>query len=131
MKTVRTDADVNTFIAALPDGVGDDCQQLVELMSRVTGDEPALYGPSIVGFGSRDVTYANGKTIKWMTTGFSPRKANLVIYLRSGFEQSPHFARLGKAKASGKGCLAIKRLSDVDMEALQALVQESVDHFEG
>ena len=98
-------------------------------MRRVTGDEPAMWGPSIVGFGSYHYKYASGREGDWMKVGFSPRKQQLTLYIMSGFSRFDELmGRLGK-HSTGKSCLYIKRLEDVDLGVLEELVRESVAHL--
>jgi hypothetical protein len=98
-------------------------------MTKVTGEEPKRWGPSIVGFGSTHLKYESGRELDWMLVGFSPRKANLTLYVMSGFSRYDELmARLGKYK-TGKSCLYIKKLSDVDMNILEDLVASSIAHI--
>ena len=95
-------------------------------MRAVTKEEPRMWGSSIVGFGRYTLKYANGREAEWPITGFSPRKSDLTLYLMGGFEESPDLMKsLGKHKTR-KGCLYIKKLSDVDVSVLKKLVTKSV-----
>ena len=94
------------------------------LMRDATGQPAKMWG-SIVGFDSHRVKYANGKEADWPLTGFSPRKQDLVLYLGPGLENKHLLAKLGKHK-TGKGCLYVKRLDDVDRSVLRALIEVSV-----
>ena len=97
-------------------------------MREATGASPALWGPSIVGFGSYRYVYPSGREGEWPIIGFSPRKANLVLYLAQASEQrAPLLARLGKHK-TGKACLYLNKLSDVDLSVLKQLIADSVAH---
>ena len=129
LKTRRNDGDVAAFVAGIPDDrKRRDAAQLVELMGRVTGCQAEMWGTSIVGFGQRHYTYASGREGDWFTIGFSPRKANLTLYTYGGFEDDETAAllqRLGP-HSTGKGCLYVKRLSDVDQEVLERLLRRSV-----
>jgi hypothetical protein len=103
-----------------------DSLALVKLMKQVTRAEPKMWGPSIIGFGSYRLTYANGSEADWPVAGFSPRKTDLTIYLMDVFERHPELMqKLGKHR-TGKVCLYIKRLADVDMKVLKQLVAASV-----
>lgn len=126
-KTKRTGASVAAFLAAVPDARRRrDAQAIKRLMETVTGEKAEMWGPSIVGFGSWTYAYANGKALDWPMVGFSPRKANLVLYIMPGFERKAELlSRLGKHK-TGKSCLYLNSLADVDGEVLEALVRESV-----
>lgn len=121
-KTRKTAASVKDFIAAVPhEERRKDALAVLEMMAEATGEKAALWGSSIVGFGS-----FQGPTGPWPIVSFSPRKANLVIYLMTGFEgRGEALQRLGP-HSTGKGCLYIKRLSDVDPKVLRQLVEESV-----
>jgi hypothetical protein len=129
-KTKATDADVYEFINNVPDErKRQDSFALLELMREVTGEEPKMWGSSIVGFGSYHYKYASGREGDAGLTGFSPRKQNLTIYITSGFEQYADLMQnLGK-HTTGKSCLYVKRLSDIDMDVLRELVRKSVDHM--
>lgn len=126
-KTQQTDASVTEFLDRLEDErKRQDSYTIIELMREITNEEPKLWGPSIIGFGKYRYRYATGREDNWFLTGFSPRKANLTIYIIGGFDQHPALMeRLGK-HTTGKGCLYIKRLSDIDQGALRELVQQSV-----
>jgi hypothetical protein len=127
LKTRPTDASVDEFIAAIADGQRrDDCRRVLELMCEVTGHEPRMWGSSIVGFGNYHYRYGSGHEGEWFLAGFSPRKADLTIYLLPGLDRlRPQLARLGKHK-SGKGCLYLRRLADVDLIVLRELIVESI-----
>lgn len=128
-KTTKTGASVAAFLAAIPDaGRRADCKAVAKLMENVTSCRPAMWGTSIVGFGSYRCTYAGGRTADWPLCGFSPRKAALTLYIMGGFEKHDALlARLGTFKGS-KACLYLKRLADVDAAVLEALVKASVAH---
>jgi len=130
LKTKRTDASVIDFLNAVEhEGKRKDSFAILELMREVTGEEPAMWGPSIVGFGSYTYQYASGRQGEWMLVGFSPRKRNLTLYIMSGFDEYDSLLeRLGKYK-TGKSCLYINKLADVDLQVLRELVQLSVQHM--
>lgn len=127
VKTVPTTASVADFIATVADEQKRaDCHAVVALMQAAAGEPPVMWGSSIVGFGSSAAAYADGSSLPWPVVAFSPRKNDLTLYLMPGFEQAAStLARLGKYK-TGKVCLYIKRLRDVDLAVLQELVQNSV-----
>jgi len=127
LKTKRNDASVETFLEMVEDKhKREDSQVILKLMQEVTGDEPTMWGDSIVGFGSYDYKYASGREGTWFQTGFSPRKQNLTLYIMSGFDRYDELlGKLGKYK-TGKSCLYIKKLEDVDLDVLEELVKESV-----
>lgn len=119
-KTRPTDADVDAFIAGSPKP--SDGAALCALMRRVSGVEPKLWGPTIVGFGAWDYPLAGGKTSRSVAMGFSPRKSALVLYMAHADGWEERLARLGKHSA-GRGCLYINKLADVDAGVLEELVQ--------
>ncbi|MBL8549302.1 MAG: DUF1801 domain-containing protein [Hyphomonadaceae bacterium] len=122
LKTKRTKESVSEFIAAVEsDARRADAKVVAKLMQEVVGEKPYMLGPTIVGFGSYE-----GKTGAWPIVGFSPRKANLVLYLSTEFpERAPLLKKLGKHKA-GKSCVYLNKLADVDMGVLRKLVERSV-----
>lgn len=126
-KTRPSDASVEAFLETVVDPVRrGDCRTLLTLMREVTGEQPRMWGPSIVGFGSYHYRYASGREGDWLLTGFSPRKRDLTVYLMSGVDPvSELLEGLGKHK-TGKGCLYLKRLSDIDLDVLREVVTESV-----
>ena len=130
LQTKLTGASVESFL----NGVADEQQRadsfaVAELMRRLTKAEAQMWGPAIVGFGLRTVKYASGRELEWMLTGFSPRKGTLTLYIMNGFENYDELmTRLGKHK-TGKVCLYIKRLSDIDMKVLEELVASSLEHM--
>ncbi len=131
LKTKRTDDDVAAFIASIEDDTKRaDSEQLVELLSTVTGEPAAMWGKSIVGFGSYHYVYESGREGDWFTIGFSPRKQSLTLYVMSGFADYGHLLeRLGK-HTTGKSCLYVKRLEDIDMDVLTELATKSVAYIE-
>jgi hypothetical protein len=129
-KTKPEKADVQAFLAAVePEPRRADAQAVCEMMARVTGRPPTLWGGSIVGFGAYHYRYESGREGTAPITGFSPRKAALVLYLMGGFPRHDELmGKLGK-HTTGKSCLYIKRLSDVDIGVLEALVTESTAYM--
>lgn len=130
-KTRPTGASVEEFISAVEDDRRQaDCRALVDMMRRVTGADPVMWGPSIVGFGSYHYRYASGREGDWMLAGFSPRKRELSVYMMAGFKGADEIlARLGRHKTSSGGCLYIRRLADVDLDVLEELVRDSVERL--
>lgn len=128
LKTQKNDASVEDFLEGVEnEQKRDDSKRIVELMHDVTGEDPAMWGESIVGFGEYTYRYASGREGEWMLVGFSPRKQNLTVYIMSGFEEYEDLLRrLGKHK-TGKSCLYINKLDDVDIEVLEELVAKSVE----
>jgi hypothetical protein len=130
MKTRVTHASVEAFLRSIPDDARrQDCLRVLEIMKGVTGDEPKLWGPAMVGFGSYHYRYDSGREGDWFVTGFSPRKANLTLYIMAGFDRYAELLeRLGKFK-TGKSCLYVKKLADVDEAVLTELIAASVEHI--
>jgi len=106
--------------------VRDDCRAIIQLMEKVTGEKPRMWGPGIVGFGSYHYRYESGHEGDICLTGFSPRKQNLSLYVLAGFPgQEAVLRKLGKYKA-GKGCLYVKKLEDIDIGVLETLINKSI-----
>lgn len=128
-KTQPTDADVDAFIDAVEnDRRRKDSRALLDLMRDVTGEEPVMWGSSIVGFGQYHYRYESGREGDWFLAGFSPRKSNLVVYVMSGFPRHAELMeKLGKHR-TGSSCLYLNRLDDVDLDVLRELVRRSVEH---
>lgn len=129
LKTQKNDASVEDFLNAVPDEKKRrDCFAVLELMGDITGERPAMWGTSIVGFGSYHYKYASGHEGDWFLTGFSPRVQNLTLYIMSGFDNyEALLADLGKYK-TGKSCLYINKLEDIDLRTLRKLIRQSVAH---
>ena len=126
-KTAPTKVSVASFIDALPDQAKQaDAKALVRLMQSATGEKPKMWGPSIIGFGSCHYVYESGREGDAPLIGFSPRKAASVLYgVKGDASSEPLLAKLGK-HTTGKGCLYIKKLSDVDSKVLEALIAKAV-----
>jgi hypothetical protein len=124
--TQATAAEIEGFIEAVPDPVRRaDARALAALMARVSGQPATMWGPSIIGFGRYDYRYDSGRTGSMARISFSPRKAETVLYIIDGFDgHAELLARLGRHR-TGKSCLYVKRLSDVDVDVLEALVRAS------
>jgi hypothetical protein len=127
LKTKLNDASVTDFLNSVDDEQKrKDSFEIMKMMNQVTKAEPKMWGTSIVGFGSYHYKGASGREGDWMLIGFSPRKQNLTLYIMPGFERYPELMKkLGK-HTTGKSCLYIKRLSDVDTDVLKELMAESV-----
>lgn len=130
LKTELNDGSVIDFLNTIEDeGKRADCLRVAELMSKLSGDQPKMWGPSIVGFGSVHLKYPTGRELDWLLVGFSPRKANITLYITDGFAKYDELmAKLGKYKI-GKSCLYIKRLSDIDMDVLEELINDSIKNI--
>ena len=127
-KTKATAASAEGFLAQQPAARHADCETLVQLMRDATGEPPTMWGASIVGFGRHAQARSDGKTFEWPMVGFSPRKNDLTLYLMQGCAGSEGLlARLGKHR-TGKACLYIKRLVDIDIAVLNELIQRAVQH---
>lgn len=126
-KTVATGADVEAFVESIADpDQRSDARTLIDLMQRLSGEAPYMFGSSIIGFGSYHYRYDSGREGDACRLGFSPRKGQLVLYLVDGFPgHAEIMARLGKYR-TGKSCLYIKRLTDVDIGALEELCVASL-----
>lgn len=126
-KTKPTEVSAESHIAAITnEGQRDDARTLVALMRRVTGQEPTMWGPSIVGFGSYHYKYASGREGDSALAGFAVRGSELVVYIAESFEgRDVLLAELGKHKA-GKVCVYIRRLANVDLTVLETLVARSI-----
>lgn len=130
LKTQPTDASVDDFIESVePERRRDDARQLLKLLRRVTRTKPKLWGDSIVGFGKYHYEYDTGREGDWFRVGFSPRKANLVVYIMPGYrDYGELMQKLGKHKL-GKSCLYINKLADIDLAVLEELVRESLAYL--
>lgn len=126
-KTRPTTMRVDAFLDSVPDAnKRADALMLIDMMRSATGEKPVMWGPSIVGFGSYRYRYESGREGDSPIVGFSPRKAALVLYIVTGFRAAePLLAKLGK-HTTGKSCLYVKRLADVDLSILRQLVDQSV-----
>ena len=127
LKTKPTSESVNEFLGRLDEKRRKDCMAVVKLMKSATGVRPKMWGSSIVGFGTYRYRYESGREGEWPVVGFSPRKSDLTLYIMPGFERFENLMKkLGKYK-TGKSCLYIKRLTDVDVDVLKELITESVN----
>ena len=125
LKTKVTKASVEKFLEGIKDEKKkQDCFQLLKIMKKATKAEPKMWGTSIIGFGDRHYIYESGRELDWFIAGFSPRAQNLTLYMMGGFD-SQVMKRLGKYK-TGKGCLYINKLEDVDVKVLDELITNSV-----
>jgi len=128
-KTMETAADVAAYLDTVePAERQADGRIVAALMVRLSGEPPRLWGPSIIGFGRYHYRYDSGREGDMCRIGFAPRKTELVFYL-AGLDQAD-FTALGRHRR-GKGCLYVKRLADIDMGALEALIEQSLAHMDG
>ena len=129
-KTKPTNQKVSEFIDRIDDDKRRrDCKEVLKLMKRVTRKKPVMWGDSMVGFGQYHYKYASGREGDIFLTGFSPRKQNLTLYIMAGFDKNEDLMeKLGKYK-TGKSCLYIKSLEDVNLNVLESLVKKSVEQL--
>ena len=125
-KTRPTTASVADFLALQPDARRVDCEEIAAMMQAATGEPPVMWGEAIVGFGRYAYTNTSRKTFEWPVVGFSPRKHDLTLYIMPGFDAfAGLIAKLGRHK-TGKSCLYIKQLADVDAGVLRGIIDGSV-----
>lgn len=126
--TQPTDVDPIEFVAAVEHPTRRaDAEALLDLMERVTGWQPRMWGPTIVGYGRYHYRYESGREGDLMVTGFSPRKANLVLYVLPGYDElGDVLAELGKHRI-GKSCLYVNKLADVDVSVLEHIIRRGVE----
>lgn len=130
LKTKITTASVEKFLDTIDDEQRrDDCYEVMKLMSKTTKQPAKMWGTAIVGFGTYHYKYASGQEGDWPPVAFSPRKQNLTLYIMPGFEEyAGLMEKLGKYK-TGKACIYIKKLSDIDLKVLTQLIKQSYDYM--
>jgi len=130
LKTQPNDQSVTDFLNTVENETRrQDSFTILELMQQVTGDEPKMWGESIIGFGTYHYKYASGRQGEWFLTGFSPRVQNLTLYIMSGFDEYDDLlGKLGK-HSTGKSCLYVKHLENIDLDVLEELIEKSVTHM--
>lgn len=131
LKTKLNDGDVVAFLNTVENEQRrKDSFIVLEMMKEITGKEPKMWGESIIGFDSYHYVYASGREGDWMKIGFSPRKQALTLYLKAGYEERipEMLEKLGKHK-TGKGCLYIKKIEDIDQDVLREMVKESLAEY--
>ncbi len=128
-KTKPTNKDVAAFLEQVePAQKRQDCQAILEMMQQATKAAPKMWGDSMIGFGEYHYKYASGREGDWFLTGFAPRKQNISLYIMAGFKRYEELmAKLGKYK-TGKSCLYINKLADVDEAVLKKLIQLSASY---
>ena len=127
LKTTQTKESVEEFLNNVADDQRrKDCFQLLEIMKAATKAEPAMWGTSIVGFGRYQYAYKSGRALEWFLTGFSPRKQDLTLYIMGGVERYPSLMNKLEKHKTGKSCLYIKQLEDVDIPTLKRLIKQSL-----
>lgn len=130
LKTRPDEGDVEAFLASVENEKRrQDCRVVMDLMAELTGEPPTLWGDSIIGLGSYHYVYDSGREGDWFLTGVSPRKRSLTVYIMAGFDRYDQLMQqLGKHR-TGKSCLYINKLEDVDLDILRQLVRESVAYM--
>lgn len=130
LKTKANSASVIEFLNAVEDEKKkQDSFTILAIMKDISGEEPKMWGPSIIGFGTYHYKYKSGREGDFMQCGFSPRKQNLTLYIMSGFSKYENLMnKLGKYK-TGKSCLYIKKIEEVDMDVLKELISESIKYI--
>lgn len=128
LKTKKNKASVTEFLNGVENEKRrKDGKEMLKIMKEITGEKPMMWGPSIIGFGSYHYKYPSGQEGDWFKVGFSPRKNALTLYIMTGFERYAELmGKLGKYK-TGKSCLYINKLEDVDMDILRELIRESMN----
>lgn len=134
LKTQKNKASVSQFLNALEDDKKrKDSKAILSMLKKITKKKPEMWGSSIIGFGSYSYTGSNGKTNEWMAIGFSPRKQNLTLYIMPGYEfpeMDTLLKKLGKYK-TGKSCLYINKLEDIDMKVLEKMCRMGFKKIQG
>ncbi|NHB83645.1 DUF1801 domain-containing protein [Tessaracoccus sp. HDW20] len=120
--TVPTEADVEAFLEGVPERRRDEADVLIDLMRGISGEEPVMWGPSIIGFGSQHYRYETGREGDMPILGFSPRKARLTLYFDGWDRYSDQLARLGRHRL-GVSCLYVNKLADVDLDVLREMLE--------
>lgn len=130
LKTKPSDQSVEAYLNSIePQKKREDSLAILKLMQEITGEQPQMWGDSIVGFGSYHYKYASGREGDWFLTGFAPRKQNLTLYIMAGFDNYDELMdKLGK-HTTGKSCLYIKKLEDINLDILRQLIAESVAYM--
>ena len=125
LKTKPTGKDVVEFIDGIePEEKRKDCLEILDIMTKLTGEEPRLWGSASIGFGTYTYKQSGGKLCEWYLVGFSPRKQNISFHIMMGFDRVPELMEtLGKYK-TGKGCLYINKLADIHIPTLKKLLKE-------
>ncbi|MEX0722367.1 MAG: DUF1801 domain-containing protein [Gracilimonas sp.] len=131
LKTKKNDASIEAYLRAIDDPQRKkDCRKIHEMMQEVTGHEGSMWGESIVGYGSYHYKYESGREGDWMQVGFSNRKQSISVYIMSGFSKyDALLSKLGKHK-TGKSCLYINKLEDIDEQILEEMIGTSVEYIQ-
>lgn len=131
LKTIPNDASVEEFINSIENvQKRADSQRIIAILSDITGEQPQMWGGSIIGFGKYHYVYKSGREGDWMKVGFSPRKQNLTFYIMAGLPSfTEELNRIGKHK-TGKSCLYVKKMADIDEMVLREIVEKSLMKIE-
>ena len=131
LKTKLNDSDVIAFLNSVEHPKRkEDAFAVLEIMNRVTGEKPKMWGSKIVGYGLYDYQYASGQSGQWFKVGFSPRKQNMSLYFMSGFGVIREWLpKLGKHK-TGKSCLYINKMEDIDTKVLEQMIKQTLEKLE-
>ena len=131
IKTQPNQGNVTDFLNSVENETKRaDSFAILELMKEVTGEEPIMWGDSIIGFGTYHYKYASGREAERFLTGFSPRVQNLTLYIMDGFDEYDDLlGKLGK-HSTGKSCLYVKRLENIDLDVLKKMIEKSVAHMQ-
>lgn len=127
LKTRQTDASVDDFLDHVTDvQQREDSREIAKMMERISGEKAKMWGPSIIGFGSAMLKYASGRELDWPKIAFSPRKTAITLYLSCDLrELTEELPKFGKHK-TGKGCIYVKRLDDIDRKVLERMIRKSL-----
>ena len=125
-ETVPTTAKVSDFLASLASDQRKECQTVAKIMRKATGARAKIWGPSIVGFGRYHYRYASGREGNFFLSGYAPRKGKLTVYVMDGFDNKKRLLKKLGAHKTGKSCLYITRLDDIDLEVLDEIIHQSV-----
>jgi hypothetical protein len=127
VKTKQTEQSIDIFLDKVTDeNLKKDCYSIIGLMEKAAGEPAKMWGPTIIGFGTHHYKYDSGREGDICLIGFSPRKANISLYLCNFEGRNAVLAKLGKHK-TGKGCIYIKKLSDVDINVFESLIKQAAD----
>jgi hypothetical protein len=125
-KTRETEASVDEFIDKLTDPIQrEDTRKVSAMMERISGEKAKMWGPAIIGFGSKALKYASGRELDWPRVAFSPRKGKISLYLTSLDVLADDLAKFGKHTTS-KGCIYVKRLDDIDTKVLEKMIKKTL-----
>ena len=127
LKTRPNDRPVSEFLESIENPRRrQDAQTVTVMMAEITGDEPQMWGDSIIGFGMRHLRYAGGRELNWFVVGLSPRRQALTVYVLDGFEGYADLLELLGPHSTGKSCLYIRDLDKVDIGVLRDLIERTV-----